>query len=1148
MRLNRLDLTRYGRFTDQTLPFPPPQPGNPDLHVIYGPNEAGKSTFLQGWLDLLFQIPSQSGMSFLHPYNSMLLGAELEIDGQIHKVSRVKKRDHSLLDAHGTPIGEALIHGGLRGLNRSSYAAMFSLNRQTLDEGGESILASKGDLGELLFQASAGLTDLATQLSAMHTETEVFLRDRSKKGRLHDLKAEFDELGKQIKDLDTAAADFARLSRDRDQAHAAWQQARKDAEKAQTSVIETERLSAALPIARKLERLDRKIADFGDLPTPPAGWLDEMPNLDRTETSTSLLLGKAQEAVAELTEALGNAPPDHAILQLRDDIAAADSVKSAYDTALVDMPKRRKELEAENRSLQDSLSRLGQPNAKPEQLLPEISVPARLRSLVEQHSGIETGMVNARNEVEKARLAAENASLHLNDAGGSAADPGGLSGLVQSLRSSAPDEAMERAQRRLAEAKAQLKTSKAGLSPWTGDDTALATLQLPDSGTLDQLSSDIDEASNNAELASERLTEADETLTRLNCRNAALGGATPATIKDVADARAHRETEWRRHRTDLSDTTADQFESAMRMDDQITANLADQRTQVAKAAEAELALTEARQLLEKAKTRRNEVAARQLSLAALLSHLITTTSPSLPSDMGLNTFRRWLTRLSPALDALSQYNSAAQDLHLCQTAVTKAQKDLITTLAQAGRDLPTDASLTVLLETAQSLLNRTAEIATLRDTDAKARQEVQQRKRAMDQAEARKTAWQKDWAAACTDTWMANTPPGVAEMSAILEELDRLRLHQDRATDLTHRISAMQSNLNRFEQAVSSIAEKTGTPTKPPTLTIWSDLTQRQRHADARETKRSDLQTRLTKAEQHLADTGQKAEIHQTRVAEFIRFFAVTSWQDAREALTRAGALAALQATRLSDADDLCARMHSGSIGQARAQLAEVDEDALTARAAGLHHDLETLLTTQAEAHTAFQNARNAVEQVGGDDAVARLNAKRQTLLLEMEDGARQHLRRRLGLLAVDTALRRYRDTHRSGMLKSASEAFRIMSRDQYSGLATRPDGKREILVALTAEGGSKEPDQLSEGTRAQLYLALRIAGYDEFVRNNGPVPFIADDIMESFDDDRTDQAFGLLARMSGSGQVIYLTHHAHVCDIATTACPGVHIHNLETL
>ncbi|HMO31239.1 AAA family ATPase, partial [Enterovirga sp.] len=44
MRLRRLDLVRYGKFTDRSLDFGERSAGQPDLHVVFGPNEAGKST------------------------------------------------------------------------------------------------------------------------------------------------------------------------------------------------------------------------------------------------------------------------------------------------------------------------------------------------------------------------------------------------------------------------------------------------------------------------------------------------------------------------------------------------------------------------------------------------------------------------------------------------------------------------------------------------------------------------------------------------------------------------------------------------------------------------------------------------------------------------------------------------------------------------------------------------------------------------------------------------------------------------------------------------------------------------------------------------------------------------------------------------
>ena len=61
-------------------------------------------------------------------------------------------------------------------------------------------------------------------------------------------------------------------------------------------------------------------------------------------------------------------------------------------------------------------------------------------------------------------------------------------------------------------------------------------------------------------------------------------------------------------------------------------------------------------------------------------------------------------------------------------------------------------------------------------------------------------------------------------------------------------------------------------------------------------------------------------------------------------------------------------------------------------------------------------------------------------------------------------------------------------------------------------------------------------------------MPFIADDIMETFDDRRSEQAFRLLGNMAEVGQVIYLTHHEHLCEIAKRACPSVAIHQIGDL
>ncbi len=1147
MRLTRLDLTRYGKFTDASLSFgPTPTLGQPDLHVIYGPNEAGKSTVLSAWLDLLFQIPSRSTMGFLHPYASMQIGAGLEIDGTSQDMVRIKKRDHSLLDAQGAPLGDALIHGGLRGLDRDSYTAMFSLNRQTLDEGGESILASEGDLGELLFQASAGLTDLAMQLAALRDRADEFLNATGRKGELRGLHAACTELEKEIKAQDTAAAEFSRLAATRDAALNDWQKARDTATATQAQLSARERLSDALPLAQRLTRLQQQIDAFDDLPAPPAGWLDDLAALDRAETEIATRQANANRLVQELQRDLATLLDDDTIFDKTDRIDAAEALKSAHDTARADLPRRQRERQAEQDAIRGCLVRLNRPGADAASLLPPAAVTGRLRDLIERHSGICTACATAEDEHRRAVSEHNLATAKLAEIGGAQTDLGGLEHLVQQTRRDDPQGAVDRETRQLELARTQVDTALSGLSPWTGSVHDLAAQSCPNADVLAHLEQEISRAERSAERDAEQQARLNEEIEQAERRQNGADNAGAVSLTEAALARNRREAAWRDHRAALDPQTADHFEEAMRLDDQIAAVVAEHRAKAASAAEAALALAEKRHEAEAAERTAERSAARVDALYQKVRGYIGATSPQLPDDMTPGAFRAWLTRREQALETHEQHEQTLRDRDRAETRVQRARADLQTALTQAGHALPDGASLSVVLETAQSLLDRAAEISALRRAVGAAKQDVQRREQDMSQAGAARDAWRREWDRACADTWLADAPPDVPEMRAILQELDIMQAHVIRLTDLNRRVRTMEDNRDAFDRAVRVLAEQLGMAADAPVQDLWRDVTSRLRDAQAARARRGDLQQRLDRALAEQAEINTAAQIHNRRTAEFAGFFATASWPETRAALIRAGERAQLEHARATLADDICTRMRCADLEQALAQLGTADHEETEGRIGALKADLETHNSDREEAHTALRHAERAIDAIGGDGAVARLEERRQTLLLEIGDRARQHLRLRLGALAVDNALRRYRDTHRSKMMQRASDAFSQMTGNRYTGLAAQPDGQREVLVALAAQGGSKEATQLSEGTRAQLYLALRIAGYHEFVRSNGPVPFVADDIMESFDDTRANQTFALLGDMARSGQVIYLTHHEHLCEIARSACPEVQIHELN--
>jgi uncharacterized protein YhaN len=88
----------------------------------------------------------------------------------------------------------------------------------------------------------------------------------------------------------------------------------------------------------------------------------------------------------------------------------------------------------------------------------------------------------------------------------------------------------------------------------------------------------------------------------------------------------------------------------------------------------------------------------------------------------------------------------------------------------------------------------------------------------------------------------------------------------------------------------------------------------------------------------------------------------------------------------------------------------------------------------------------------------------------------------------------------------------------------------------------------LSDGTRDQLFLALRLASVRRWAKDAEPLPFVADDLLVSFDDERAAAALKTLADFGSEVQVILFTHHRHVVDLATAnlATDVFRVHELK--
>jgi uncharacterized protein YhaN len=185
---------------------------------------------------------------------------------------------------------------------------MFSLDDETLEAGGESILASKGDLGQLLFSASAGLADLSRSrsLGDLKTEAEGFYKYRARSGGLSDLKGRLAVLKEERERIDTLASQYAQLVEIRDRTGSQYEEAIARRGQIQSRMDEIQRLLNALPRLAALRSIRERLAPLADFPDAPLGWAEELPKLQKDEIELATRAQGIVDAITQLSSELDN--------------------------------------------------------------------------------------------------------------------------------------------------------------------------------------------------------------------------------------------------------------------------------------------------------------------------------------------------------------------------------------------------------------------------------------------------------------------------------------------------------------------------------------------------------------------------------------------------------------------------------------------------------------------------------------------------------------------------------------------------------------------------------------------------------------------------------------------------------------------------
>ena len=143
MNFQKLFFHAFGPFTGTVLDFS----GSAQLHLIYGPNEAGKSSALRAIADLRYGIAGQSKDNFVHAYRDMsLAGTFVDAAGQVCGLVRRKGNKDTLLRADpdtGLPLADsadsvvtpAMLLALTGGVDRAQFEILYGMDAARLRQG-----------------------------------------------------------------------------------------------------------------------------------------------------------------------------------------------------------------------------------------------------------------------------------------------------------------------------------------------------------------------------------------------------------------------------------------------------------------------------------------------------------------------------------------------------------------------------------------------------------------------------------------------------------------------------------------------------------------------------------------------------------------------------------------------------------------------------------------------------------------------------------------------------------------------------------------------------------------------------------------------------------------------------------------------------
>ncbi len=1155
MRFDRLHIPAFGPFTNLDIRFP--ERGG-DLHVIYGSNEAGKSSLLRAVRDLLFGIHGQSPDNFLHDYKELrILGEVSNLSGEKLSFQRRKGNKNTLLDAAGNPLPDAALIPFLGSVDGAYFSTMFGLGGRELREGAEQLLRGEGNIGEALFSASMGGTPVQRVLAALTEESERLFKGRAAANvSIRPGAARHKELLRRSRDAAVSPELWEKIEQELASAKARKARLEEDILELAQELEWIARCEDALPTVGRLDEEMAELAGLSRMPVLSSDFVERARAVRKAAGDASDEVQRLTTHIARLETQLADCRIWPAVLAKADALDRLHQDLSVYAerrNSLIDLETESAGLEAILRTGMQNLAISGGFTelealrfGSAVRLACEEAAEALKKALEEREKLIEkTRDLQTQIETRQTQLKAlpQTDLTHLRDA------------LAAAAGATDADKTLSAGQAEVMRLSREARDLHRQLTGAPEDLDAAAMLAVPPKSAIRRMGEDMEKIRREIDSAASGMLEGKN---RIESIQAELGrmerrGRLPSE-QALRSARCHRDHGWRLVLAAWKGKEApeefvpgkaleDAFPQAIARADDIADQLREQAEAVAQAEEKRFQIT----LAEKQNQAAEEtIQALQEKLNACRAAWEALWRPCNVMPRTPGEMEEWRELWSEFRGILRQLRAAEESFKRKSDQVFQAGKQLAAVLCE-----PEEKGFAQLYNKAvrqvrqeEQASGRRFEVAEQLRT-VKAQLEAFHRKRAL--ADAAFQAASEKWQSQCRAVGLPDTvSPGSGLL--LLRERMEILAKFDNWKKISAELQKTARAIREYEQAVSDHCIALG---------IRGDTTEarvsglRDALAGAREARIrfNQLSGQINEAKNDLTGM-EKSKTHADQALDAIMRLAGLETADALEPL-----LANLEQRdqgkcRIATFRDTLSGLARGQTVDAfLARIRAEDTETLARKKVllqGRKNEMETELQLLRDSLSELKGRKQVLEVAG--DAAADYRQQAESVAAGLKQDARRFVRLRLAVHFLQSQIERFRKENQGPLLEKSGRVFRSVTRGAFAGLGAQFNADDlPVLVGLRLDQSAVPISGMSDGSRDQLYLSLRLAALDRYLETHEPMPLILDDLLITFDDDRAAAILPQLAGLSRRTQIFLFTHHDHLIALCRRILgeDAFHLHRL---